>query len=156
MPQANTISAITPATFQVQFALAASQAINSNLNAVFIESPGAASKATERVPPEEVWSLTRLYCEAALTVNLRLGINVDGTAQKMNSDTSVMVITSSTLNPVNPFAVHMIIDSGQEFYFTGNTDAANGTTAITENIDLDLIRYPVSIAQQLNAKGIPL
>lgn len=155
MPQANSISNITPATMQVQFAIAASAPAGTVVNAAFVPFSGAASVPTLTVPPDQVWALTRLYSSAALTTNLLLNYYVGQTPQSLNTDTSVILITSSSLNPVNPFEIHAIIDSSQTFYFTGTTDAAN-VSAITETIYLQMIQYPIVIAQQLNAKGIAL
>lgn len=156
MPQANTISNITPATMQVQFTIAASAAANTTVNAVFVPFTGAASVSTLTVPPDQVWALTRLYASATLSVNMLVNYYVGQTPQSLNTDTAVMVVSSSSLNPINPFEVHAIIDSSQTFYFTGTTDSANGTSAVTETLYLQMIQYPVVIAQQLNAKGIAL
>lgn len=155
MPQANSISNITPATYQLQFTIPASAPAGTVVNAQIVAFSGASPQGTVTVPPDQVWSFTKLYVPTALTINLLLNFTVGQTPQSLNTDTSVITVQNNS-SAVNPFEVHVIVDSSQTFYFYGSTDTAQGTSATTETVYLAMLQYPVAIAQQLNAKGIAL
>jgi len=156
MPQGNSISNITPATMQLQFTIAGSAVAGTSVNAQFVAFSGAQPVSSISVPPDQVWSLTNLYVPSALTINLLVNFTIGQTPQSLNTDTSVIVRVGNS-SAINPFDVHIIIDSSQTFYFYGTTDITNSSTsAVTETVYLGMIQYPVAIAQQLNAKGIAL
>lgn len=153
---ANGIQTQTPATYMLQFVIGGSAAANTSVNASFLENYGSVAVDNLHVPPNQVWSLARMYVPAALTINMLVNIKVDGISQELNTDTSVMIVNSVNV-PINPFERHMQIDSNQTFYFYGVTDTANSSTdSVTETVYLYLTKYPLAMAKALNSKGISL
>ena len=133
------------AFFSLSASLAANSIVTGNLSLSQTDNTGT-SPIT--VPPNEIWHFVDAYVSAALSVNILLDVKVGNTPQNLNFDTATMVASGGNTSRVNPFQAMqgLTIPGNNTITITGQTDAANGTTAATETVYFTVVRQPISNA----------